>query len=116
MEWLAKLRTLLVGPDLEAVAREIAAQRRTSVWQRVHHRVEGMALAEARGYVRVKTSSLVRQAVEERITNDRHIRAAAAKHLQQLTMEAVLCQAIVDLLNARQLQQTQPATPVRIAA
>ena len=109
MEWVGMLRSWLVGPNLLAVAEEIAAQRRSDVWQRVQHRVGNMTLAEARGYVRVKATHMVAAAVQRRVQSDAAIGSDAAAHLKQLTMDAVLQQAVVDIMRARQSTPAEPA-------
>ena len=116
MDWLGTLRTWLVGPDLNAIAEQIAVERRGAVWQRVHHRVAHLALAEARGYVRIKAAKIVREAVARRLEDDRTIRAGTTAYLNQLTMEAVLRLAVLDLIHARQLADRETETPLRIAA
>lgn len=116
MTWVEMLRRWIVGPDLDAIAENIALQRRSAVWQRVRHRVNELALAEARGYVRIKAAGLVQRAVEDHLRNDPSIRPDAVGHLCQLTMEAVLRQAIIDLMHARQLRKEQVAKPLRRAA
>ena len=110
MEWVGMLRTWLVGPNLLAVAEEIAAQRRSDVWQRIQHRVGNMALAEARGYVRIKATRLIAGAVQRRVQSDPSLGSDATHHLTQLTMDTVLQQAVVDIMRARQAAATeQPA-------
>ena len=109
MEWVGMLRTWLVGPNFDAVAEEIAAQRRSDVWQRIQHRVGDMALAEARGYVRVKATNLIGAAVEQRIRNDATIPSDAAGHIKQLAMDAVLRQAVVDIMRVRQTAEVEHA-------
>ena len=116
MKWVGMLRTWLVGPDLNAVAEDIAAQYRNAVWHRVQHRVGGLPLAEARGYVRIKAAALVQEAVDQRLTEDQSIRTSAAGYLSQLTMEAVLRQAVLDVVHARQRVQQAVAPELRRAA
>lgn len=101
MELVGMLRSWLIGPDFDAIAEDIAAQRRSEVWQRIQHRVGNMALAEARGYVRVKATHLVNTAVAHRIRNEGTLHTDSARHLQQLTMDAVLRQAVIDIMHAR---------------
>ena len=116
MEWVGLLRKWLIGPDLDAVAEEIAAQRRSAVWQRIGHRAVGMPLAEARGYVRIKAASLVKQAVAERVRRDSTIRKDSADYLLQLAMDAILRQAVLDLVHARTAEQAPQSQHLRRAA
>lgn len=116
MEWVGMLRTWLVGPNFDAIAQEIAAERRSDIWQRIQHRVGSMALAEARGYVRVKATHLVGQAVEQRVCLEGRLAKDAATHLKHLTMEAVLRQAVIDIMHARQAAEREAASSYRRAA
>ena len=116
MEWVGMLRTWLVGPNYDAIADQIAAEKRSDVWQRIQHRVGEMALAEARGYVRVKATQLVSRAVQQRIDADPAIDVDAADHLKQLTIDAVLRQAVIDIMRSRQPVEIAPAATYRKAA
>ena len=116
MEWVSALRTWLVGPNFDAIAEDIAAQKRNDVWQRIQHRVGEMALAEARGYVRIKAKHIVSRAVEQRIQLDPAVDSHDAKHLQHLAMDAVLRQAVIDIMRMRQPVETAPAASYRRAA
>ena len=107
MELVGMLRSWLIGPDFDAIAEDIAAQRRSEVWQRIQHRVGHMALAEARGYVRVKATHLVNQAVDQRISTEGTLHSDSARHLQQLTVDAVLRQAVIDIMHARQAAERE---------
>lgn len=100
MEWVGMLRTWLVGPNFDAIAEEIAAQKRSDVWQRIQHNVGEMALAEARGYVRVKATNLIDQAVDQRVREEPTL-GPSASHLKQIAMDAVLRQAVVDIMRSQ---------------
>ena len=113
MDWLGVLRSWLIGPDLDAIAEQVAGQIRTDVWRRVEHRVRGLRLAEARGYVRVKTAHVVRRAVAD-AADATAISGTRRIDLEHMVTEAVLRQAVVDLINARQLESE--AVPLRAAA
>jgi hypothetical protein len=117
MDWLKNLRSWLLGPDLSALAEQIAIRCRTAVWQRIEQRVHGLSLAEARGYVRVKAAHIIRQHVDQVMQSDESVRPAARPQLEELAMEAVLRQAILDVLHARRIKrQLNDIRPVRKAA
>jgi hypothetical protein len=117
MDWLKNLQLWLLGPDLSALAEQIAIRSRTAVWQRIEQRVHGLSLAEARGYVRVRAAHVVRQQVDQILETDAAVRPAVRPQLEELAMEAVLRQAILDVLHARRMQR-QPGNvrPARKAA
>ena len=115
MEWVGMLRTWLVGPNFDAIAEEIAAQKRSDVWQRIQHSVGQMALAEARGYVRVKATSLVGQAVDQRVREEPTLQPSAG-HLKQIAMDAVLRQAVVDIMRSQRNADLQQQPAYRRAA
>jgi hypothetical protein len=117
MDWLKNLRSWLLGPDLSLLAEQIAIRCRTAVWQRIEHRMHGLSLAEARGYVRVKAAQVIRQQVDRIMESDEAVRPAVRPQLEELAMEAVLRQAILDVLHARRVQrQLNDIRPVRKAA
>lgn len=103
MDLLGMLRSWLGLTDLSSVAAEIAARCRTAAWERVRQKAHGMSLAEARGYVRVRVAHLVREEVEATIRQSHHPAPSSRMQLEELAMEAVLRQAILDLLNARRI-------------
>lgn len=115
MDWVGTLRNWLIGPDMAGIAEQIAQRVRTEVWRRVEHRVRGLRLAEARGYVRVKTARVVREAVDQTVRSNAGIQPGRQIDLEHLVMEAVLRQAVLDLINARQLAN-ETVVPLRKAA
>jgi hypothetical protein len=96
-------RSWLGLTDISAIAAEIAGRCRTIVWERVRQKAHGMSLAEARGYVRVRVAHIVREEVDTAMRQSHQIEARLRTHLEEMAMEAVLRQAILDLLNARKM-------------
>jgi hypothetical protein len=115
MDLMGMLRSLLGLTDHGDVAAEIAARCRTIAWERVRQKAHGMSLAEARGYVRVRVAHLVREEVETAIRQSSKL-AAARTHLEELVMEAVLRQAVLDLLSARKITHASAQKSVAKAA
>lgn len=105
MNWLELLRVWLGGPDLADLATQIAEGSRTAVWQRVGHRATVLGIAEARGYIRVKASHVVREEVDAAIRTMPNLEAWQRPRLEELVMDAVLRQAVLDLLNAQEMKR-----------
>jgi hypothetical protein len=116
MDLIGMLRSWLGMADYSDVAAEIAARCRTAAWERTGQRAQGMSLAEARGYVRVRVAHLVREEVDAAIRQANNLKADSRKHLEELAMEGVLRQAILDLLNARKLTHAAARESVARAA
>ncbi len=116
MDLMGMLRKLLGLTDHGDVAAEIAARCRTAAWERVGQKAQGMSLAEARGYVRVRVAHLVREEVETAIRQSNQLSVASRTHLEELVMEAVLRQAVLDLLSARKIQHASATKSVAKAA
>ncbi|MCA9270927.1 MAG: hypothetical protein KDA41_20745 [Planctomycetales bacterium] len=116
MHWLGILRSWLTGPDLAAAAEQIAIRNRTAVWQRIQHRAGELGLAEARGYVRVKASQLVRAAVDRELDVHGSTHEAQRSQLEQLAMEAVLRLAVMDTMNAQRTEGAKRYLQTRRAA
>lgn len=105
MDLIGMLRKFFGAADHSDIAAEIAARCRTGAWERVRSKTQSMSLAEARGYVRVRVAHLVREEVDVTIRQS-HLAPTSRTHLEEMAMEAVLRQAILDLLNARKISHT----------
>ena len=116
MDLIGMLRSWLGMADHSEVAAEIAARCRTAAWERVRQRAQGMSLAEARGYVRVRVAHLVREEVDVAIRQTSNLNATSRTHLEEMAMEGVLRQAILDLLNARKITHAAARESVARAA
>lgn len=115
MNFRAILRKLVAWPDLTGMSQEIVARCRAAVWQRIQHQVQDFATAEARGYIRVRAASLVREEVNHAIS--RHNLAAKLHgHLYQLSLDHVVRQAMIDVADTRRRSQQPTEVPLRRAA
>ncbi len=110
------LRSILqrwFGDDrtVRALASDAARRCETAVWQRVGERASAMPLAEARGYVRVRSAAIVGRQVELVLLSHPAVAHVSRFQILELALEAAVVRAI-DVLRTRSVA----AAPRRKAA
>ncbi len=90
--------------NLVEVANEVADRCIEAVWARVQHQVGTLAVAEARGYVRARSVSIM-QAQLASVSTEHAIAASLQPRLYDLTVNAVVAQ-VQQRLRANSLGQS----------
>jgi hypothetical protein len=92
-----KFLRLLLGnhsPSTEPLVRQIAEQCLAEVCQLVEGRMNGMTLAEARGYVRARSTQLVLHQVRIAIANSTDVELSAMAGVARMVTERLVPQVI----------------------
>jgi len=97
MAWLQTIHHLLNPAKVERTAAALAAQHRMQVWERVVENGVGMRTAELRGYIRARSSQIVRHAVEDYVASEQITSSQLKQRLQSLTSEAIIRRVSADL-------------------
>ena len=95
--WFSRLnftKTLLDMAD------EIAGRCQSEVCQHVWSRGRLMPLAEARGYVRVRASRVIRREVEAALSRQNHWQRQRREQLVELTLQRVVARTVAELSRA----------------
>lgn len=83
-----------VTDKVTELAERIAARSRQAVWQRVWQRVSTLSPAEARGYIRARAASIVKQETERLIAQEGSPAEAIREKLIVAASEAVIAQLL----------------------
>ncbi len=92
-----KIIRLLLGnrsPNNEPLVRQIAEQCLAEVCQLVAGRMDGMTLAEARGYVRARSTQVVLRQARIAIANSTDVELSAMAGLARMATERLIPQVI----------------------
>ena len=95
----------LDGDRLTQMAERVAGRSRMGVWQRTMHRLADLGPTEARGYLRARGMSIVREETERLIEQEGTGIARYAQEIEEAAM-----QLLIDVISARAQSQ---ATSVR---
>ena len=109
MAWLQTLHHLLNPAKVERIAAALAVQNRTSVWTRVIDEGIGMRPAELRGYIRARSSHIVRQAVDDYVAREDISSKQIRDRLEALTKEAIIRRVSADLRSYVERTERQAA-------
>ena len=104
------LSKLLDTDRITAMAERVAGRSRMGVWQRTLHRLPELGPTEARGYLRARGITLVREETQLLIEQE-----GAAIARQRSEIEEAAMQLLVDLISA-QVAQSRAASGWRRAA
>ena len=109
MTWLNWKSLLLGESKMLKLAERLAVDCHESVWHTVHDQALGMSPAEARGYVRARSSLAVKHKVDTAILN------AAAPSTERERLRDMTTEHVIRLISA-QLRAVRPVTRTRKAA
>lgn len=104
------LRLPLAGDRTADFAERVAGRSRLAVWQRVKDGFTGLSLAEAKGYIRARALTVVKEETRRLIEQE----GANAGRLRD-RIEAAATMALIETI-VEQIAAAQPAVRVRRAA
>lgn len=113
MSWLDSLSELLGSRRVRVAAAQIARVTCDPLWEQVEHRVRTMSVPEARGYVRAKSTAIVRTQVDRTLRLERGLGEWARPSLSRQATDEVV-ELVLNLL--RVLKPIPVPVPVRRAA
>ena len=111
MIWNHLLRQMTGEARLEEVAEHAATRCRHAAWERVRRQINTMGPAEARGYVRARSSIVVYREIDRLLRQDGSLRAASRARLIELTSSS-LQRAVADQVVFTQTVAAPRATPM----
>jgi hypothetical protein len=108
---LARFLRLPLAVDRTAdFAERVACRSRLAVWQRVKDGFAGLSLAEARGYIRARALTVVKEETS-RLIEQEGVKASRLRERIEAAATAALIETIVE-----QIAATQPMARARWAA
>jgi hypothetical protein len=110
MNVLQSLFSFRSARTVQQLTVEIAGRSWPRIWQRVAHRAPQMTTAEARGYVRAHSASVVQELVAAALRSRPSLPASLADVLVERVTDLVLAQS------AAEIQRMRRAVPLRRAA
>jgi hypothetical protein len=113
MAWLSFF-SLPSDAKLRELAHHVAARCQVAVQDRVAARLGELQLSEARGYVRARSSTIIRREVDQLVSQQPGLHSVSSQ-LQRLASEAAIRQVIWQMLRDRKQCQTS-TTDLRRAA
>ncbi len=120
MKWFPLLGRLRTEKRLPAMAEEIAAHSRSTIWSRIVEAASEMSRNEARGYVRARSAEVIQEATDSYLREHGTLVSTLRAQLVELTTDVVVAQAISDLLRGRSqksiIRTTTIPIPVPVSA
>jgi hypothetical protein len=113
MAWLSVL-SLTSDTKLRELAHQIASSCHAAVNRAVGPRIADLELAEARGYVRARSSSLIRHEIEQLVSEQPKLQYSR-EELEHLASEATIRQVVWQMLSDRKQHQAAGAMTRRAA-
>lgn len=114
MAWLTMLSFAPSDAKLLELAHDVAAKSQSAVQSRVQSRLGELQLSEARGYVRARSSSIIRREIDQLVAAQPRLQSSR-KQLQHMASEAAIRQVIWQVLRDRKQQQTAAPAARRAA-
>jgi hypothetical protein len=109
MDWMKLLAPQRARAELEKLADQVAQQCRSAAWKASHTRAMGMRLAEARGYMRVKSGVALRAEVAALGARRPELAPALLHEVRELAGERLVKTLISDLLNFNLARRSRAA-------
>jgi hypothetical protein len=106
---LGATRLLSVWPffqQVEAMAERVAGRSRMATWQRIQHRLAHLGPTEARGYVRARSISVIKEETARLIEQE-----GARVARKRAAIEARSLEMLVEMIV---LQVTRPKVPAAV--
>ena len=90
LEVVAKIFRIQSSTKLDGIARQVVEESLEDVIQLVADSVEGMSLSEARGYVRARTTQIVRRHTRLAVSHSAHARPDWSAVIARLATERLV--------------------------
>ncbi len=120
MKWFPLLGRVRTEKRLSAMAEEIAAHSRSTIWSRIVDATADMSRNEARGYVRARSAQVIQDAIDSYLIEHGNLVSTLRAQLVELTTNAVVAQAISELFRGRSqksiIRTTTIPIPVPVSA